>query len=225
MVPGQIIKQNSANLILNGANTYSGGTTINTDNGAGAVVAGSPTALGTGNVAISSSATLNLNGQNLTIGALNDGSGSGTVTNGSASGVTFSIGGNGASGSFSGTIQNGSGLVSIAKIGSGIQALSGNNSFTGSVAIKNGTLKIAGSSSIPNPVVLTLGDGVSNTSGALDLFTAGSLTASSLSTAGTGTSNIIASSSNSATLTYSGGTSSFGGKIQDNFGRAHKPSP
>src|SRR5262249_56214519 len=68
--------------------------------------------------------------------------------------------------------------------------------------------------SLPAGSSVTLGDNSTNSSGVLDL-NGQQVTIGSLATAGTGTDNIIGSSSGSATLTFSGGASTFSGKIQN----------
>jgi len=69
--------------------------------------------------------------------------GSGTVTKGSGSGnVILTIGKNNGSGTFSGTIKNTSGTLSITKVGSGTQTLSGGSNliYTGATSVSAGTL-------------------------------------------------------------------------------------
>ena len=74
---------------------------------------------GTG--ALTVDGTLDLNGYSPTIGDLE---GNGVVTNTSGA-STLSVGGGDATGTFSGVIQNGSGTVALAKVGSGTVTLTG----------------------------------------------------------------------------------------------------
>ena len=116
-------------------------------------------------------------------------------------------------------IQGGGGIagdtVSLTKTGTGVLTLSANNdSYGGGTFVKNGTVKLGSATGLPAGSAVTLGDGSSNTSGVLDLG-GQSVTVGSLSTAGTGTNNVIGTSSGIATLNYVGGSSAFAGKIQD----------
>ncbi len=97
-------------------------------------------------------------------------------------------------------------------MGTGLLILSANNdTYGGGTFVKNGTLRIGSSTSLPSGSSITLGDGSTNSSGVLDL-NGQQITLGSLGTAGTGTNNIIGSSSGGATLNYSGGTTTFSGQ-------------
>ncbi|WP_395718373.1 beta strand repeat-containing protein [Prosthecobacter sp.] len=135
--------------ILNGENTYTGGTYIT----GGTVKVGHAQALGTSaavSLADNSNAILDLNGFDLTIGSLAGGGGQGTagqVTFGT-SGGTVALGsrtltvGNSTNTVFGGTITGTGG--SLVKVGSGELLLHGANTFTGGVVIRAGTLSAAG---------------------------------------------------------------------------------
>jgi fibronectin-binding autotransporter adhesin len=117
-------------------------------------------------------------------------------------------------------IQGGGGIagdtVSLTKTGTGVLTLAtNNNTYGGGTFVKNGTLKVGSATALPAGSAVTLGDGSSNTSGVLDL-SGQSATVGNLATAGTGTNNVIGTSSGLATLNYAGGSSTFAGKIQDN---------
>jgi fibronectin-binding autotransporter adhesin len=193
-------------LILSGANTYSGGTTlsagtlkVSADGNLGAVP-GSPTTNLTfagGTLAATASFTLNVK-RNI---VLNSPGGSFDV----ASGQTLTI---------AGII---SGSSTLTEVDTGTLTLSGANTYTGATNIQNGTLALAATGALPSGTAVTLGSGT--TSGILDLG-GNAATVSGLATSGTGTSDIIASSSTSAntTLTFAGGSnpaSTFSGIIQD----------
>ena len=81
-------------------------------------------------------ATLNLNSKNETIGTLSDTTGTGLVTLGSGT-LTLSDGRN----SFLGIISGTGGLV---KQGTGVQILSGNNTYSGATTVSAGTLVFSG---------------------------------------------------------------------------------
>jgi len=125
----------TAALLLNGLNTYSGTTTVNS----GTLRAGSTQAFGI-NSAVSlandATATLDLNSNNNSIGSLAGGGiTGGNVTLGSA---ILTTGGNNTSTTYSGIISGTGGLV---KQGSGVFTLTGANIYsTGGTVINAGTL-------------------------------------------------------------------------------------
>ena len=89
-------------------------------------------------------ATLDLAGTNQTIDSLN---GSGIVTdNGSA--ATLTVGQVNGSGTFSGNLTNGTGTLSLTKVGSGKLILSGSNSFSGMTTISGGVIESGNSASL-----------------------------------------------------------------------------
>ena len=118
---------------------------------------------------------------------------------------------------------NGNGILgatSLTKTGTGTLLLqNNNNAYSGGTFVKNGILEAGSGSALSPNSAITLGDGVSNTSGVLDL-NGNTITVGGLATAGTGAGNIIGNSSpfGSATLVFDGGTSTFGGIIQDHVG-------
>ena len=104
---------------------------------------------GSQNIVSVSSGTLDLNGFSPSIGGLGDGgNNSGLVRNGSATPVTLTVGlsgTNGTTAAYAGMIENGNGLVSISKIGSGRQTLGGINTYTGPTTVSDGMLLVDGS--------------------------------------------------------------------------------
>jgi autotransporter-associated beta strand protein len=117
---GSVTKIGSGNLVLNGANSYTGGSSIN----AGTVTAGNNTAFGTGLVTMANGTVLANNSNNLVI-ANNFSIGNVEVATG---GNTFTMSG----------IIGGAGLLT--KTGSGNLILTGNNSYTGGTALTAGTI-------------------------------------------------------------------------------------
>lgn len=149
-------KTGAGTLILTGDATHTGGTTIS----AGTLRLGAAERLAdTGAMAVASGATLDLDGNDETIGLL---SGSGTVTLGSGELIAGSAG----SSTFDGSISGSGGLT---KAGSGSLTLTGTSSFTGGTAVTGGTLIVNG----------TLGDVTLGPGGTLGgTGTLGALTAS-----------------------------------------------
>ena len=133
---GALTKVGGGTLTLSATETYTGDTTISLGTLKLGVANALPGSSSSGNLI--DNATLDLGGYSAAIGGL---SGSGTVTT-SAGAPTLFIGANNASASFSGTLQNGSGTLAVAKIGTGTETLNGSsaNSFTGLATVSGGTL-------------------------------------------------------------------------------------
>ena len=96
---------------------------------------------------IASGATLDIwDGQEVKIDAL---TGSGTVdkVHGGNSPSLLTVGVANGSGTFSGTIKNTGNQIALIKVGTGIQTLSGVNTYGGTTTVGNGTLRIDGDSS------------------------------------------------------------------------------
>lgn len=94
--------------------------------------------------------TFDLNGNSQTIGALSSnpiaapGQGTGVVTDSSLSGSTLTVGGGNQSDIYAGIIQDGAGQITLYKIGTGTQTLSGSNTYTGGTYIQNGAIVLGG---------------------------------------------------------------------------------
>lgn len=151
--------------------------------------------------------TLDLNGFNETVGTI---TGSGVVTNTLAgSTATLTVGADNGTGTYSGAIQNdATGIVALAKSGSGIQFLTGTDSYTGGTAITSGTLQ--------------LGNGVSNGSIGGNIADGGALVFDEVSAQGysgaiSGTGSVAESGASSLTLTaansYTGATTVTSGAL------------
>ncbi|HUO10822.1 MAG TPA: autotransporter-associated beta strand repeat-containing protein [Phycisphaerae bacterium] len=134
----------TGSVIVTGANTYSGATTISS----GTIQLGAGGTLGNGlsPLSIASGATLDLNGQNATVGSL---SGAGTIDNVAGAGSsTLTTGGLNANVAFSGVIKNTTGTVGITKVGTGNLTLSGTNTFTGNVTLTGGELAVSATANL-----------------------------------------------------------------------------
>ena len=136
---GSFIKEGSGTLILSGANTYTGATTI--ANSGGTLRLGTSGAIPDASaLTVGSSATFDLAGFSKTIGSL---AGTGTVTSSAAGTLTLTTGGNNTSTAFSGILQNGSATsVALTKNGSGTLTLGGANTYTGITTISGGEISI-----------------------------------------------------------------------------------
>ncbi len=198
---GAFIKAGNGTLILGGNNLHTGVTTVS----AGTLQLGAAERI-TGSLIVD--ATFDMNGFSETVATL---AGTGTVTS-SASGSITLTSGNASSTSFTGIIENGSATsIAVTKLGSGILALSGANTYTGRTTITGGTIQMDAANVIPdNPV--TLGGGTLNTgtSGGFS-ETIGDLTVSSNSTIALGTGVHTLTIANSSGNTWAATTLSITG--------------
>ncbi len=136
---GSVTKSGAGTLLVSGSNTYTGATLVNT----GTLKAGTASSLGSNSaVTVASGATLNLNGKSIQIGSL---SGAGTINLDGLSGGALTIGGDNGTADFSGNIAS-TLFGTIKKVGTGTQTLSGPNTFTSTVSVSNGTLKLGAAS-------------------------------------------------------------------------------
>ncbi|EBQ2714356.1 fibronectin-binding autotransporter adhesin ShdA [Salmonella enterica] len=180
---GQIVKSGSDELIVTGANDYSGGTTISD----GTLIADHADSLGTGAVANSgvlqvgegelentlsgTGSLVKIGTGELTLSGGNDYSGGTTISDGTLTADHADSLGTGAIDN-SGVLQVGegelentlSGAGSLVKTGTGELTLSGDNSYSGGTTISDGTLiadhaDSLGTGAIANSGVLQVGEG------------------------------------------------------------------
>ena len=133
-----VTKSGTGTQTLSGADSYSGATVISS----GTLKVGSSTAIPFGPTAgdVTLTGTLNLGGNNVTVNGL---TGLGTVDNSVAGGpYTLTVGANDVSAQFDGTIQNTTGIVSLAKTGAGVTILSNSNTYSGSTTVSTGLLRL-----------------------------------------------------------------------------------
>ncbi len=155
--------------LLNANNTFTGGVALNGGilrlGNAGALNSTTPNAVAFG---ANSTADLQLNGLNITVGSLNTNATVGTpiVEDVNAAGATLSVANTvgATTDTFAGVMRDGTGAgkLSLTKTGSTTSALrlSGSNTFTGNVLVSNGRLSITNSSGLgvgPKTVDLTNG--------------------------------------------------------------------
>ncbi|WP_324658497.1 MBG domain-containing protein [Burkholderia thailandensis] len=124
-------------LNVTGANTYTGQTLVR--NPATLTTVG--TSLANTSVNVASGGTFDLLGQNVTVGSLQGGAGLVTDTGVNA---TLTVGTDNTNQNFSGAINNGNypggGVLSITKVGTGNQNITGPNSYSGVTTISCGSL-------------------------------------------------------------------------------------
>ena len=149
-------------LTLSGDNTYGGLTTINSGD---TLKAGSTTAFSS-NSSVNVNGTLDLAGFNEIISGL---TGSGIVTNSSATAATFTFGNNNAATSFGGTVTSmtaTTGTLNATKIGSGDMVFSGAQAFqqaTGTITVSGGDLQV-NTQTLTSSLKVSIGTGATFTS-------------------------------------------------------------
>ncbi len=164
------------------ANNYQGNTTIGLNGpdyfGPGSALlqlsidSGLPFGPNTGNLVFgvnptlnSAAATLDLNGHSAQVNGLiapNDSTANAIVDSSTAGTFSFTVGNNNAAGSYSGKIQNTAGTLSLVKVGSGVQTLTNNLTYSGSTTVSGGTLRLTNASStnsIANSHSISVGSG------------------------------------------------------------------
>lgn len=149
-----LTKLGDGTLVLEGATSYTGATTISAGTlklGAAELV---PDGSGVGNLTVDG--VLELNGFSESVNGL---SGSGTIDSNVDAAITLTVGGNDAGGTFSGVIQNTAGTLSFEKIGSGTLTLGGANTFTGSTTVSDGILSLSDMAALSTTTALALADG------------------------------------------------------------------
>ncbi|MEO7100261.1 MAG: autotransporter-associated beta strand repeat-containing protein [Luteolibacter sp.] len=156
---GALTKIGANKYTFSGANTYTGGTTVNAGTLAAGVASvanvsgafGNNSAVTMGNI---SGATLDITGFNTQIGSLTGGGTTGgNVTLGAA---TLTSGGDNTSPAAYGGVISGTG--GFTKIGTGTQILTGANSYSGDTTINGGTLIANRGNNLVNPVTSALGN-------------------------------------------------------------------
>ncbi len=210
-----LTKTGAGELLLENAETYDGGTIVNSGTlylGTNGITTGSLAP--TGSLTVSGSGTLDLAGNSQTVGGLNGSSGNAAVTTSQPGAVTLTVN-NGTPSSYAGAINdtnalNGS-ILSLVLSGTSSVTLSGSSNFTGGTTLNSGNLTVAGNYSLGNPLSASSNAGLvlmPATSGTVNAsFTSPNPTIASLTNPGSGVSNVILgnpSGSGSATTLHIG---------------------
>ncbi len=99
--------------------------------------------------------TLNLNGNNVTVGALSGGGG--VITNDNSATTSTLLVTQAIAAAFNGSIQDGNGIVCLTLSGPGVLVLPNNNAFTGGIAVTQGRLVLTSTAAAPDGTSLTIG--------------------------------------------------------------------
>jgi autotransporter-associated beta strand protein len=191
-------------LRLNGADAYTGATTINS----GTLIVGNAAALGANNVTVNGG-TLDLNGNSLALSNL-AGTG-GTITdNGTGVSTTTLTVNQTTATTYAGSINNGTNrTLALVKTGTGSLSLSGISNYGGGTTINGGTLTLAGAT-LSGSGPLTIGGNAATGSPTLafsgSTTVAGTVTLNAAGTGAAGTLNAGVGTLNAGGLTLNGGT-------------------
>ena len=127
-----------------------------------------------GSVIVNTNGVLDLNGQTITVDALN---GSLGTIQSSAGAAALTVGANGGGGTFSGVITNGAGTVALVAAGTNTLTLSGTNTYTGGTTV-SGTATLLVNGTIAGNVTVQSGasfGGTGTIPGTVDWSTSGSM--------------------------------------------------
>jgi autotransporter-associated beta strand protein len=160
---GSLIQNGSGNLTLNAANTYSGGTTLNS----GTLNINNASTLGSGTLTINGGTLNNTSGSAITLSTNNAQSwngdfaftGAGDLNLGTgnvAMNATRTVTVNGGNLTVGGSISGSGGLT---KNGTGTLVLSGSNTYNGTTTINAGTVRAAAANALVNTGNITLNPG------------------------------------------------------------------
>ncbi|MDR3459764.1 MAG: autotransporter-associated beta strand repeat-containing protein [Verrucomicrobiae bacterium] len=172
---GGLAKNGAGTLVLNSANTFGNGISINAGTVQLGNASGIPGGAGYGNVNLAASSILDLNGNSTVLNGLNSSSAISTVDSLSGGAVTLTLGESGAGGTYLGTIQNSAGSLALVKDGAGTQTLGGTNNITAGTTINAGTLQVGNGQTNPtgSGMAVGLGGGAVTDNGVLQFNLAG----------------------------------------------------
>ena len=151
---GAVTKNGTGMLILYGANTYTGNTTVSN----GTLQLATPTSLGSGGGLTADGGLLDLNGQTVIVGPLSGAAGTITDIGGFFPNV-FTVN-QSAITNFGGTIQDGAVTVglTLSSSSTGELTLSGINTYTGGTTVNGGTLIVTDVGGIYDGTNISVGD-------------------------------------------------------------------
>ncbi len=154
---GSLLKTGSGMLVLQGNNSYGGGTTVNGGTLQVGYAGAIPYGPGVGDLTINGSGVFDLAGNATNINGL---WGNGTADD-SVGGGTLTVGNNDATSTYSGTIQNSNstvGFLALDKVGSGTLTLTGTNTYLGGTTANDGTLIVTNNEGLADGSNLAVGD-------------------------------------------------------------------
>ncbi|MCX6926398.1 MAG: cadherin domain-containing protein [Verrucomicrobia bacterium] len=182
---GGLTKSGTARLLLQGAQPYSGATTVaSAGSSSTALQLSGPADLSLANSDLTMNGRMDLVNHNALVGALN---GSGTIFANDIPRPVLTIGANGHSGTFTGVLlDNAAGLgvtLAVAKTGGGVQTFTGASVFTGGTVVRAGQITLANAAALGTGPV-TLGDAGTGTNAVWLLASTATTYANSLSVSG-----------------------------------------
>ena len=145
---GGFTKDGAGTVVVSTPNTYTSNTVIIAgifQLGASQVI---PAGTGAGNVTVNGE--LDLSGYSETLNGLN---GSGLIDSSIGTGA-LTVGSNNVAGIFTGVITNSGGILSLSKIGTNTQVLTGNNAYAGGTVLNAGILQIGNSNALGSGSVI-----------------------------------------------------------------------
>ena len=157
-LPTNLVKMGEGTQTLMGNDIFTGTVAIN----AGVLQLGSTGALNGASprpVSLDTDGTLRLAGNSLTVSALSASSANTAVENQSATAATLAVNLASGANTFAGTIRDGTGTgpLGLSKAGPGTLALTGNNTFSGPITVRGGTLQ-GSAAAFPAPITLAGAD-------------------------------------------------------------------
>ena len=198
---GTLTQTGAGTTRLNAANSYSGNTIINQ----GTITIGDNGAIPSASL-VNNTASLNLNGFDITVAGIIGTDTTAEVRNNNASPASITLSRGSGDITYSGRILNVTGVLSVVKAGAYTQRFGGNNTYTGTTEINAGVLKAVSQTAISAASAFTIG----NTAGATLDIQGFSNSIGSLAGGGgaggnvlLGTATLVLGSDNSST-TYSG---------------------
>ncbi len=192
-------------LTLEGVNTYTGATAVNSGTLALAYNSGTSTdgsIADSSGVTVGGGATFDISRINAAGTSITSLAGGGTVTLG-AKNLTLTD----ASGTFSGIIQNGASGNGGVVLNSGAETLSGANTYTGATTLSAGTLALSGAGGVADSSGVVLSSGAT--------FDISQVTTGATILGLTGPGGTVALGGETLTVNVASGANTFGGVIQD----------